>query len=154
MTDLRTLGRAEMDRAVNLFILAMRHELSKNTHKPGWENAGAEVMAESLVYHVSKLLVALTLGNVRAVREYAPDVANEAMMVADCVGVLEMPPAPTPVVIGEVVFDVAGAPENGKSDGGVAAERLEALAKEFIDRVALIATVTGVELELTEGQVG
>ena len=86
------------------FIQAMADELRANAEKgdrAGWLSAGAPVMVGEVLYHAGKLALAVretvsgrppdprTAGfTLDDVREYAADVANCALMVADRAGVL------------------------------------------------------------------
>lgn len=79
------------------FTKRMRTELASNAHKgdrPGWLSAGSREMVAEVLYHAAKLSYALRQaeqgdGDPDKVLEFAADVGNCAMMVADCAGVLE-----------------------------------------------------------------
>ena len=74
-----------------LFAQAMDRELRANRNKGGpaaWREDGSQRMLTELTYHQGKLANAVQRGNVHEVLEFAADVANLAMMVADAHGAL------------------------------------------------------------------
>jgi hypothetical protein len=84
-------------RCLDAFVVRMAEELAANSHKgdrDGWLNAGSRLMVSEVLYHAAKLAYALRQyeqgdGDADQVREFAADVANCSLMVADCGGVLE-----------------------------------------------------------------
>lgn len=82
------------------FFGEMMSELASNAHKgdrPGWLSMTSRDAISEVLYHAAKLAYATRQfeqgdGTPEKVREFAADVANCAMMVADIAGVL--PDAP------------------------------------------------------------
>lgn len=73
------------------FLALMERELHANSGKgdrPGWLSMSRATAMLEIYYHVSKLQKAVKDGNVEAIREYAADVANMAMMAVDVCGAL------------------------------------------------------------------
>lgn len=101
---LPTMHNPDHDEPFAAFVQAMADELRANADKgdrAGWLSAGAPVMVSEVLYHAGKLALAVreviggrppdprTAGfSPDDIREYAADVANCALMVADCAGVL------------------------------------------------------------------
>lgn len=75
------------------FVKRMAGELRVNAWKGNWrEEIGGERDASfEVIYHAAKLDWALTTGNREAVREFAADVANCAMIASDMIGVWDDP---------------------------------------------------------------
>lgn len=89
--------RRDEARVLEEFVQRMAEELAANSHKgdrPAWLAAGPDTMVSESLYHLSKLTYAARQlrqgdGPPEKVREFAADVANCALMVADCAGVLD-----------------------------------------------------------------
>lgn len=95
--------RRSAARVFEAFVLRMARELATNSHKgdrPGWRRAGSREMVSEVLYHAAKLTYAVRQyeqgdGELEKVREFAADVGNCALMVADCCDAFE-PAAPAP----------------------------------------------------------
>lgn len=124
-------GHQEIDQ----FADAMRRELAANEHKGDWKADGGVDLFEDLLYHAAKLGLALGTQNRAAVNEYAADVGNLAMMVADVWGALDaQPDSPT------LLSDVSGddQPYDEIKDA------LHAAAAAFLDAVRAERNLAGV----------
>lgn len=111
MTNLLVEAEAALDgyrkAASSAYLRAMRAELAKpeNLEKEDWEDADPMVLMNDVWYHVAKLLKAVNawreagkpalegkvgvMAVTKAVLEFAADVGNCAMMVADACGALQ-----------------------------------------------------------------
>ena len=74
---------------VTRFSHAMLRELDANDYKGGWPGRGARTHLRDLDYHVAKLRAAVGAEEIVRVLEYAADVANHAMFLADEAGALD-----------------------------------------------------------------
>lgn len=73
------------------FTRMMLEELRANSSKgdrPGWLSMSKEQAVLEIYYHTAKLQRAVYNREPEKIREFAADVANHAMMVADICGVL------------------------------------------------------------------
>lgn len=73
------------------FLALMRKELHANSHKgdrDGWLGMTSGAALSEIDHHRKKLVCAVACSNADAIKEYAADVANCAMMLADVCGVL------------------------------------------------------------------
>lgn len=75
---------------VDRFAKEMKRELEANVPEKGrtWDGCSTETMMQEVEYHVEKLRSALGDGDKEKIREHSADVANNAMMLADLVGVI------------------------------------------------------------------
>lgn len=89
--------------ATQRFAQSMREELEANKPKGNWLDADVDAVVQDLVYHVAKLVIAVQKDDEAAIHEYAADVANEAMIVADIKGVINIYPSPKPILLNEVL---------------------------------------------------
>ena len=80
------------------FMRMMERELHANAGKgdrPGWLSMPPQEAILEIHYHVAKLQKATKDGNLDGIQEYAPDVANMAMMLLDvCVGIRPLEEVP------------------------------------------------------------
>lgn len=79
------------------FTAAMERELHANSRKgdrPAWLQLSAATLMLELLYHHSKLQVALDAGDGDRIMEYTADIANISMMIADVCGALSLVPVP------------------------------------------------------------
>lgn len=103
-------GRPGSDAAVDLMAAAMRNELAANDSKGDWSGEDPAAHAWEAIYHACKMALAVRFGHPPAVLEYAADVANHALMCADCAGALAAPLNP-----GHAEFP--GIEDGGEYDG-------------------------------------
>lgn len=100
---------SKYDEVLKPFTAAMDRELHANMRKgdrPAWLQVSAATLMLELLYHHSKLQVALDAGDGDRILEYSADIANISMMIADVCGALpliQLPPAPVPRTNGEIV---------------------------------------------------
>lgn len=91
---------SKYDEVLKPFTAAMDRELHANASKgdrPGWMKMSAATIMLEILYHHSKLQVALDVGDGDRILEHTADVANLSMMLADVCGALSLAPAaPTP----------------------------------------------------------
>jgi len=75
---------------VDRFAEEMKRELEANVPEKGsaWDDCPSGKMMDEVEYHVEKLRAALEEGDKEKIREHAADVGNNAMMLADLVGVI------------------------------------------------------------------
>lgn len=71
-----------------LFAEAMAHELAMNAWKGEWRRTKKLALAEDLVYHALKLVLAVEHEDEPRILEFAADTGNLAMMVCDVTEVL------------------------------------------------------------------
>ena len=85
--ETKTRGRSQ----VRAFAGAMVHQLDANEGKGGWKDRPTDVCVWQIVYHSVKLFLQAIADEVDpiAVQEFAADVGNEAMILADSLGTLE-----------------------------------------------------------------
>lgn len=83
-----------VDRMAAAMLDEIEHEV--NVEKGGWTEIGPDQHDEETVYHVMKLVLAHRVGDLRAVKEHAADVANCAGMLADAAGALDLSVDPRP----------------------------------------------------------
>lgn len=89
---------SKYDEVLKPFTAAMEKELHANSHKgdrPAWLNVSADTLMLELLYHHSKLQVALDAGNGDQILEYSADIANISMMIADVCGALTLAAVPS-----------------------------------------------------------
>lgn len=75
------------------FLNMMNAELHANSGKgdrPGWLAMDRKTALLEIFYHLAKLQKATKDDDLAGIREYAADVANMAMMLADICGVLDV----------------------------------------------------------------
>lgn len=101
-------------------VVQMRRELEANVHKGDWLALTPEQHEHEVIYHALKLILAARIHDTEAVREYAADVANQAAMLADAHGALDLEP-----VAGDDGYD-----EHGSEELHGLADRLVALIAE------------------------
>lgn len=65
------------------FREAMLHEIRANEYKGDWLTSSERTLRRELDYHVAKLRAAVRAGDTPRITEFAADVANHAMFVAD-----------------------------------------------------------------------
>ena len=78
--------------ATRRFAAAMQHQLEHNRSKGDWSQlTGTEDNVWELLYHVFKLIAAMTDEEIDpiAIQEFAADVGNHSMFIADNAGALE-----------------------------------------------------------------
>lgn len=88
---------SKYDEVLNPFTVAMERELHANSRKgdrPAWLQVPAATLMLELLYHHSKLQVALDAGDGDRILEYSADIANISMMLADVCGALSLAPVP------------------------------------------------------------
>jgi hypothetical protein len=78
------------DREIEVFAQAMRNELRANAHKGDWTGASLSELSFEVLYHAAKLELAIREGDKKAILEFAADVGNGAMMVADVAEALDL----------------------------------------------------------------
>lgn len=86
---------SKYDEVLRPFNAAMERELHANSHKgdrPAWIQVPAATLMSELLYHHSKLQVALDAGDGDRILEYSADIANISMMIADVCGALSLMP--------------------------------------------------------------
>lgn len=91
---------SKYDEVLRPFTAAMDRELHANAHKgdrPGWMKMSAATIMLEILYHHSKLQVALDAGDGDRILEHTADVANLSMMLADVCGALSLAPPAYPV---------------------------------------------------------
>lgn len=82
-------GDTRGDKEIRIMAQAMTNELKTNAHKGDWSELDGGEGIHELIYHAVKLALAARGGHRAAVLEYAADVANHAMFVADACGSLD-----------------------------------------------------------------
>lgn len=89
MSEVETTKRGEP--AVRAFADAMMHQLNVNKYKGDWEGRPINDSVWQVIYHFVKLIVAMHQDpqDPIALQEFAADVGNETMILADNLGVLK-----------------------------------------------------------------
>jgi hypothetical protein len=97
--------------AVQKFAKRMAQELAMNAYKGDWTKGDVYEQVDEIMYHVAKLVFALEADHKQAIGEYAADVANHALIVADRMGVLDEPASKPTFIV-----DVTNVPYNEIKD--------------------------------------
>lgn len=94
-----TGDRHDNDETFDSFVAAMKHEIAANEWKGGWSEDTPGHRVWEVLYHALKLGLAV-MGDEDPIliREFAADVANEAMLTADVAGALKVESAGEPAV--------------------------------------------------------
>jgi hypothetical protein len=74
----------------------MDAELQANDYKGDWSKQSDDESLLQIIYHAAKLIVAIDEDHTDAIREFTADVANESLILADNVGVIDLPPHEEP----------------------------------------------------------
>lgn len=132
----------DFDDKIKAYAAAMSAELKANAEKGTWDAAEPQELLKDLLYHVAKLVLAVGAGNPVAVHEYAADVGNEALMIADVMAALELPPASSPTFLSDVIRqvnpDVSDADVSG-DDPGIRGTLMD-LSQTFVKDAAAAAS--------------
>lgn len=116
---------------ITAFADSMRAEMVANDHKGGWDKTTVPEMLKDLLYHVAKLAVAVERDHKQAIHEYAADVGNCSMMLADIAGALMLPPSDHPVLLSDLIDHALM--EAGTVSYGEVRDELVAAAVAFIE---------------------
>jgi hypothetical protein len=76
---------------VDAFAALMRREMWANRRKGSraeWRRARPWDMVGELLYHVAKVSASVKAGDIDNARQHVADIGNEAMILADCMGLL------------------------------------------------------------------
>ena len=99
------MPKEDRQRLVDAFAELMKKELEDNVDKGDWRRMSLGEALFEIRYHLEKTEMAVENKDREHTIEYAVDVANQAMILLDVLGYIDVPPRPEPKPKSSSFFD-------------------------------------------------